>query len=136
MAAISSMFASSHFRLGSMTDRTCAIGRLPRGSRWPSGDGHDAALLDIDAAELSRRLGFALDCGDEEGLGPWQGTGLRLPSEIHVELIEYRLAPKRGFLLRVDVGADPSAAVDETLAVLGLAHDVLLWLSPLAAPHD
>jgi hypothetical protein len=119
-----------------MTDRNGAVERIPRGTRWPSGDGRDAALLDIDAAELSHRLGFALDSGEEDGLGPWHGTGLRLSSGIHVGLIEHRFAPKRGFLLQVDLGADPSTAVDETLAALGLSRDTLLWLSPLIASRD
>jgi hypothetical protein len=119
-----------------MADMKRAIERLPPGTRWPGGDGLDAALLDIDAAELSRRLGFVLDSGDEEGLGPWQGTGLRLSSGVHIGLIEHGFAPTRGFVLQVDSGNDPSAAIDETLALLGLARDALLWLSPLMISRD
>lgn len=117
-----------------MSDANQPFARVPCGMRWPSGDGRDAALLDIPAAALSRRLGSALDEGEEPGLGPWHGASLRLPSGVHVGLIEHRFAPKRGFVLQVDSAADLAAAVGETLAALGLQRDALLWLSPLAGP--
>lgn len=119
-----------------MSDAGQSLERLPSGTRWPGGDGRDAALLDIEATELSRRLGCALDHGDESGLGPWQGIGLRLPSGIHVGLIGHRFAPKRGFVLQVDSAADLAAAIEETLTLLGLERGALLWRSPLVPPRD
>ena len=99
---------------------------VPPGTPWPGGDGRVTAMLDIEAAELSRRLGFELASGDEPGLGPWQGLGVRLRSGTCIEFIEHRFAPVRGFVLHVDSAADPAAAVDETLASLGLGRDALL----------
>lgn len=49
---------------------------------------------------------------------------------------QHGFAPTRGFVLQVDSGDDPSAAIDETLALLGLTRDALLWLSPLMTSRD
>lgn len=104
---------------------------IPVGTRWPSGTYSSAALLDISGEDIARAFDCELNSDIEPGLGPWQAIGLRLKSGTFVELIEYVHRPAKGFELRVDSGCNVRAALDDTLALLGIDSEAVLWRSPL-----
>jgi hypothetical protein len=104
---------------------------MPEGTRWPSGDSVDLAVLPMDENELVSRLGLPLLRGVEDGLGPWAAIGGTLPSGTAVEFIHHALAPEpRGVVLRADKVAPYAATLDEALQAVGLARHELLWISP------
>ena len=94
---------------------------VPQGTRWPSGEGVDVAVLPITADELSSRIGLPLVHDIEDGLGAWTGIGGRLPSGRDVEFICYSAVPQQVFL-RVDKRAPYSATLDEALRLVGLSR--------------
>ena len=99
------------------------------GEGWPSGRPRSVGFLLITPEELARRIGAPLASGVEEGLGPWRGCGLRLPSGRGVELIRYDWsgAAAAEFDLRADYEDDPGAARAEALAMLGLPASAVAW---------
>lgn len=98
---------------------------------WPSGDYIELAVLEIDAATLSQRLGAPLLQGDEPGLGPWEAIGAKLRSGELIELISYAHEPQSGFTLRADARNPSFRVIVESLVGLGLKDEALLWVSPL-----
>ena len=72
---------------------------VPEGTRWPSGESVDLAVLSITADELATRIGLPLVRGVEDGLGPWAGIGGRLPSG-DVEFVLLRTDTSSGDLAR------------------------------------
>lgn len=106
------------------------------GVMWPSGDYVDLAVLKIEGATLSHRLGVPLLVGDQAGLGPWEAIGARLPSGDLIELISYAHEPLRGFTLRADAGNASSRVITEALTGLGLNDAALLWINPLVRGRD
>lgn len=101
------------------------------GLYWPSGDYIELAVLDIDSASLSQRLGVPLQQGEEPGLGPWEAIGAKLQSGDLIEFISYAQEPYPGFTLRADAGNRSFRVISESLAGLGLREGALLWVSPL-----
>jgi hypothetical protein len=78
--------------------------------------------------------GVAAERGVELGLGEWIAVGGRMPSGLGVEFIHYPLAPApRGVNVRVDIQAPMTAALEEVLAILGMARGDALWISPFVA---
>ena len=101
------------------------------GTRWPSGEGVEVALLLLTEDELSARVGLPLVRGVEDGLGPWAAIGGRMPSGNAVEFIYYTLKPKpSGVLLRLDKGACRPGVLDEALQIVGLSRADLISVSP------
>jgi hypothetical protein len=113
-----------------MTSDAKVLELLPMGLRWPSGDYIVVALLNLHEADISRSIGGELTCGEEPGLGPWQGIGVKLGSGAVVELITHSHQPTSGFELRVDRGCSLAAVFDETLAALGIGQEPVVWRSP------
>lgn len=95
---------------------------MPQGTRWPSGECLDVAVLPITADELASRIGLPLVHDIEDGLGPWAGIGGRLPSGQEVEFVCYAHLPRQVFV-RVDKSAPYSSALDEALLAVGLSRD-------------
>jgi hypothetical protein len=107
---------------------------VAEGTRWPSGEGVDLALLPLTEDELAARIGLPLVRGVEDGLGPWSGIGGRLPSGNAVEFIYYAMKPKpAGVILRLDKSACSSATFDEALQLVGLSREDLIYVSPVVA---
>lgn len=103
------------------------------GTRWPSGEGIDLALLCLTPEELALRTGFPLAQGVEPGLGRWSSVGGYLASGVAVEFIYYaQKPPPAGVIVRVDKGASYPAAFDEALAVVGLSREDAIYVSPIA----
>ena len=48
---------------------------VTEGTRWPSGQCVDLALLPLSEDDLAARIGLPLVRGVEDGLGPWAGIG-------------------------------------------------------------
>lgn len=94
---------------------------VPQGTRWPSGEGIDIAVLPITADELSSRIGLPLVHDIEDGLGAWSGVGGRLPSGREVEFVCHAHLPRQVFV-RVDKRAPYSSALDEALQAVGLSR--------------
>jgi hypothetical protein len=94
---------------------------VPEGTRWPSGDSVDLAVLPITADELATRIGLPLVRGIEDGLGAWAGIGGRLSSGHDVEFVCYTHIPCH-VILRVNKNAIYSAALDEALHLVGLSR--------------
>jgi hypothetical protein len=104
---------------------------LPEGTRWPSGECVELAVLPLAEDELSTRIGLPLARGVEDGLGAWASVGGRLPSGSDVEFVCY--AAMRGkVILRADKGSRYSATLDEALQLVGLSRGEV-HVSPLAA---
>jgi hypothetical protein len=103
---------------------------VPQGTRWPSGDSVDIAVLPITADDLSSRIGLPLVQDIEDGLGAWSGTGGRLPSGREVEFVCYATRPRQ-VIVRVDKGAPYSAVLDEALQLVGLSRTEVR-VNPLA----
>lgn len=104
---------------------------VPAGGRWPSGRYSEVALLDIQLDDISGMLEAKLNCGTEQGLGPWVAIGLRLSSGLLIELIDHVNRPTRGVEMRVDSWSNLGDALDDALATFGLGQDAVLWRSPL-----
>jgi hypothetical protein len=103
------------------------ISIVPLGTRWPTGD-LDIAVLNITPDQLANTLGCELHAGVEEGLGPWQGIGIRAPSGRDIEFVHYDSAPKpNGTIVRIDKADDPIAALLEAIAVLNLDETAIQW---------
>lgn len=114
-----------------MTDFSPLLVPVAEGTRWPSGDCIDLALLPLTEEQLSARLCAPLVQGTEEGLGPWSGIGGHLPSGKAVEFIFYSMKPKpSGVILRLDKMSFDSATFDEALSLVGLSRENLLYISP------
>lgn len=104
---------------------------VPQGTRWPSGESVDLAMLPLDKEQLAARLNLPLLRGVEDGLGSGEGIGGRLPSGADVEFIWYAAMP-RSVLVRADKKGNHSATLDEALQLLGLSR-AEVSVSPLAA---
>lgn len=102
---------------------------VPEGTRWPSGESVDLAVLPMTVEQLAIRVGLPLVRGVEAGLGAWAGIGGRLPSGRDVEFICYEHLPEQ-VLLRVDKGSSYPAALDEALQLVELSR-AEVRLSPL-----
>ncbi len=94
---------------------------VPQGTRWPSGEGVDIAVLPITADELSSRIGLPLVHAIEDGLGAWSGIGGRLASGREVEFICYAALPQQ-LILRVNKGVAYSEVLDEVLQLVRLSR--------------
>jgi hypothetical protein len=103
---------------------------VTEGTRWPSGDSVDLAVLPITEGELAMRIGLPLSRGVEDGWGPWSAIGGRLPSGYNVEFVCYSSKPG-SVVLRTDKNASFSLALDEALQLVGLSRSQVL-VSPLA----
>jgi hypothetical protein len=100
---------------------------------WPSGTYRVPALLHVTPAVLAERVGAPLEGGTEDGLGPYTGCGLELPSGARVELTAY--AGGLGwntFELRVDAAAAGRPVAEECITQLGLPPTAVDWLSGAA----
>ena len=97
---------------------------VPVGTRWPSGESIDLAVLPMTDADLEARTGLPLLRGNEDGQGGWvwAAIGGRLPCGSLVEFVWYAVMPKQ-VIVRVDKNADYSAALDEALQLIGMARD-------------
>jgi hypothetical protein len=104
---------------------------VPQGTRWPSGDGVDLAMLSLSIEEIAERIGLPLAHGFEDGFGRWSAIGGRLPSGTDIEIICYLRIPQSVFV-RVDKRANHAAALDEALAQFKLARTDLKHVFPLA----
>jgi hypothetical protein len=94
---------------------------VPEGTRWPSGESVELAILQITADELTSRIGLPLSHGFEDGLGNWAGIGGRLPSGTDVEFICYARIPG-SVNLRADKSACYSTTLNEALELIGLTR--------------
>ena len=103
---------------------------VTEGTRWPSGDSIDLAVLPMTEGELATRIGLPLTRGVEDGWGAWSAVGGRLPSGLDVEFVCYASKPG-SVVLRTDKNASYSAALDEALQLVGLSRPQVL-VSPLA----
>jgi hypothetical protein len=92
---------------------------VPQGTRWPSGECIELAVLKLGLDELAERIGLPLAHGFEAGLGDWAAVGGRLPSGADVEFICYAHIPQSVFL-RADKNGHHSDTLDEALQVVGL----------------
>ena len=108
--------------------RSPRLSPVPEGTRWPSGDGVDLALLPLTEDELATLIGLPLVRGIEDGLGPWAAIGGCLPSGAAVEFIHYaKKADPAGVILRADKSACYATILDEALKLIGLSRaDVLV----------
>jgi len=104
---------------------------MPNGTKWPVSDYVSAALIPIASETLSKVVGVPLTRGVESGLGSWEAVGLRLESGALVELIRYEIkeAPS-GFEVRVAGDSDVSVTLHQVLALLNIAPESLVWVSP------
>ena len=99
--------------------------------RWPNGGYRTIALLSLQPTELERRLGVPLAFGVEEGLGPWRGIGLILPSGRTIELVWHEHAPQSSPTeLRASAGDDYEAAHEEALNMCRLSPEDIAWIPP------
>src|SRR5215471_1185142 len=103
---------------------------VPEGTRWPSGESVDLALLPMTADELATRIGLPLARGVEDGWGAWAAVGGRLPSGRDVEFICYAHKPSQ-VILRVDKRVPYSATLDEALQLVRMSR-AQVRVSPLA----
>jgi hypothetical protein len=103
---------------------------VPEGTRWPSGECVDLAVLPLTEDELAERVGIPLVHGVEDGLGRWGGIGGRLPSGMDVEFVCYAHIPHQ-VIMRVDKGARYAVAFAEALELVGLSRSDLKHVSPL-----
>ncbi len=96
---------------------------------WPSGDCRPIGLLAVTPEQIEQILGAPLERGTEEGLGPWQGIGIRLQSGRIVGLLWYDFSPEpRGVAIEADAQDNFAEARQECLSTLGLAKSQLLWV--------
>lgn len=116
--------------LSRMTQPEKSLQPVPEGTRWPSGESVDLAVLPLSENDLSTRIGLPLVRGFEDGLGHWAAIGGRLPSGADVEFICYK-ASQRSVIVRADKGGNHSATLDEALQVVGLSR-AEVRVSPLA----
>jgi hypothetical protein len=102
------------------------------GDVWPSGQFKVAAELDVEDRWVSELVGLPLMSDFEDGLGPWVGTGGRLPSGAMVELVRYTLAclGPRPFQLRCDFGGDARRILAEFMEVTKLDGTAVTWRHP------
>lgn len=103
---------------------------VPEGTRWPSGECVDLAVLPLSEGELAERIGLPLAHGFQDGCGPWSGIGGRLLSGVDVEFVCYAHIPK-SVILRMDKQAPHAAVFDEALALVGLSRGDLKNVSSL-----
>jgi hypothetical protein len=105
---------------------------VPLGTRWPSGEAVDIAILSLSIEELAGRIGLPLVHDFEAGLGRWSGVGGRLPSGADVEFVYY-LHLRDSVFMRVDKHTNYAVALEEAMAVLGLLREDFKSVSPLVA---
>jgi hypothetical protein len=103
---------------------------VPQGTRWPSGESVDLAVLPLAEGDFAARIGLPLVRGVEDGLGPWAAIGGRLPCGADVEFICYANRP-RLVIVRGDKNGPHSDTVDEALHLVGLSR-AEVSVSPLA----
>ncbi|WP_146146957.1 hypothetical protein [Stenotrophomonas maltophilia] len=97
------------------------------GDASPGGGYVELAVIKVDDAFLTRRLGQSLLTGSEPGMGAWRSLGMRLPSGAVVELIAYDAEPDAGFTVRIDNQSDPRIALQEIISALGLGAEQIIW---------
>jgi len=110
----------------------------PVGEVWPSGRSKIAALLKVEDAWVATLVGIPLMSDSEDGLGPWVGTGGRLPSGTMVELIRYTPAAlgPQPFELRCDWDADARQVLAEFASVTNLDKAAVTWAGEQFARPD
>ena len=101
--------------------KSAKLSPVPGGTRWPSGESIDLAVIPMTEDTLATRVGLPLSRGIEVGLGSWAGVGGRLPCGTDVEFICYAHDPE-SVILRTDKNAPHSATLDEALQVIGLSR--------------
>lgn len=106
------------------------LSQVTEGTRWPSGESVDLALLPLTEDQLADRVGLPLVHGVEAGLGRWGGIGGRLPSGTDVEFVCYAHIPT-SVVVRVDKKAHHATAFAEALELVGLSRSDLKHVSPL-----
>ena len=84
------------------------------------------AQLDVDDAWVVETFGSDLISGVEPGLGPWVGTGARLPSTAPVEILRYELIGPL-YLLQTDFAAPLREVLEEFILVTGLSPSKIRW---------
>jgi hypothetical protein len=103
------------------------------GTRWPSGDFRDIAILPIDENAVSDKFRAPLHRGVESGLGPWAALGIQHSGGALVELICYQyIPPPSGFIVRIDSAEKFSEILDAVLGTFNLQREQLPWISELA----
>jgi len=117
-----------------MSART-AIG-APRIGRWPSGAGRYVATLAMEPVELAARHGISFIRWEEDGLGPCEGAGIRLPSGRHLLLMRPDGQPGPGTHVQADWEDDPADAVRELMAALELDESARTWITAEPARTD
>lgn len=110
-----------------MSSDDLGITAMRPGDAWPGGGYVELAVIKVDDAFLTRRLGQSLLTGNELGMGAWRSLGIRLPSGTVVEMIAYDAEPDSGFTLRIDNQSDPRIALQEIISALGLGAEQIIW---------
>lgn len=110
--------------------KTLPITVVEPGTMWPSGDYRPIAELDVDRDLVAQWFELPLLQGTDAGLGPWVGSGGKLPSGTCIEVIGYELGG--GLELRVDASAEIRRSLSEFLAVTGLPRTAIRWQHPAA----
>ena len=99
------------------------------GTKWPSGDFNEVAVLPLSDAKLVEIFGPFL-CGIEPDLGQWNAVGFALPDSSLVELIRYVSSPPpHGYILRIDKSAPVEPTLSQVLTIVGLFRDELPWVT-------
>ena len=102
---------------------------VAQGTRWPSGDFRDVAVLPISDSEVREVFGELTE-GTEPGLGDWLAIGFKLPDQSLIELINYKASPlPTGYILRLDKRAHTEPSLSHVLSAFGLSKDALSWLN-------
>jgi hypothetical protein len=117
---------SWHWYDGGMDDRERRLRTVSRGEPWPSGQAMPIASLDVDDDWVIRKFGSNLTSGFEPGLGPWVGTGARLPSGACVQVLRYELGGPM-YCLFGDFDAPLDDVLEEFVSVTDLPRSAIRW---------
>ena len=110
---------------------TFRIATTEQERRWPPAGSRVIALLTLQPSALEQRLGVPLTSGVEDGLGPWTGIGLILPSGRQIEFVWYEhLDQSSPTELRAATGEDYAAVLSETVDACHLEPTDIAWVPP------